>query len=87
MDKIKKVHHLKTWPPYFQEIVEGNKTFDIRKNDRDFKTGDLIIFEEYAMGDLYTGRTIIRRIGYMLESQWGLAKGVCCMSILPENKT
>jgi hypothetical protein len=77
-------HLLKTWPPYFQEIIDGNKTFDIRKNDRNFKTGDLIVFEEFALGALYTGRKITKRIGYILEGQWGLPKGICCLSLLPE---
>ena len=26
-------HELKTYPKYFQETIEGNKPFEIRKND------------------------------------------------------
>lgn len=29
-------HELKTYPKYFQETIEGNKPFEIRKNDKDF---------------------------------------------------
>ena len=34
-----KTHDLKTWPEYFAEIANGNKTFELRKNDRDFESG------------------------------------------------
>ena len=32
-------HELKTYPKYFQETIEGNKPFEIRKNDRNFQVG------------------------------------------------
>ena len=35
-------HELKTWPGYFEEIFMGHKTFEIRKNDRNFKTSKKI---------------------------------------------
>ncbi len=41
-------HHLKTLPEYFQPIIEDKKLFEIRKNDRGFKSGDHCILEEYA---------------------------------------
>lgn len=36
------VHKLKIKPDYLKAIIEGNKTFEIRKNDRDFKEGDRV---------------------------------------------
>jgi len=35
-------HTLKTWPNFFDAIAEGRKTFEIRKNDRGFQTGDIL---------------------------------------------
>lgn len=32
-----KIHYLKIWPDYFDLIYRGEKTFELRKNDRDFK--------------------------------------------------
>ncbi|AYV20470.1 DUF3850 domain-containing protein [Vibrio mediterranei] len=37
-----KKHRLKIKPEYLISIIEGNKTFEIRKNDRDFKVGDRV---------------------------------------------
>ena len=37
-----KVHYLKTIPKYFWEAARGNKPFEVRKNDRYFKVGDIV---------------------------------------------
>ena len=41
-------HHLKTKTEYFQAVIDGKKPFEIRFNDRDFKSGDRVILEEYV---------------------------------------
>lgn len=41
------IHRLKTESRFFAAICRGDKTFEIRYNrDRDFQTGDTVIFEE-----------------------------------------
>lgn len=76
-------HHLKTWPPFFQQIIDGEKTFELRRNDRGFKTGDYLVLEEYQPdGKIYTGRILVRKIGAIVEGDWGLESGVCAMSLL-----
>lgn len=40
-------HELKTVKPFFQNIVDLLKTFEIRKNDRNFKVGDTLILKEW----------------------------------------
>lgn len=37
-----KTHELKLDIKYFDEVKDGNKNFEIRKNDRDFKVGDIL---------------------------------------------
>ena len=37
-----KKHILKTINPYFQDVWDNKKTFEIRLNDRDFKVGGWI---------------------------------------------
>lgn len=39
-----KLHILKIKYEYFMDIGCGRKTFELRKNDRDYKVGDLIHF-------------------------------------------
>lgn len=41
------VHKLKLFPEYFDAVVNGIKTFEIRKNDRDYKVGDTLRLYEF----------------------------------------
>jgi hypothetical protein len=36
------LHEFKTVPPFYGEIAEGRKRFEIRRNDRDFRAGDFL---------------------------------------------
>lgn len=40
-------HELKCNTEYFNRILWGQKTFEIRKNDRDFQVGDILILREF----------------------------------------
>lgn len=52
-------HKLKTEPEFFDAIADGTKRFEIRKADRDFKSGDTLLFREWKRLDAeYTGREI-----------------------------
>lgn len=39
-------HELKCRTEYFQRVVSGQKTFEIRKNDRDYQVGDVLVLKE-----------------------------------------
>jgi len=39
-----KTHTLKIKQEYFERIISGQKTFEIRKNDRDYQVGDAVVF-------------------------------------------
>lgn len=41
------VHHLKTWPAEFNAVRAGVKPFEHRKNDRNYKVGDLLILRKF----------------------------------------
>ena len=78
-----KVHSLKTWPEYFEQVKEGLKTFELRKNDRDFNKRDILYLEEWdAKLEQYTGRRLFCKITYILKGpSFGLSKEYCIMSI------
>jgi len=41
-------HELKTLPPYFGDVVEGRKTFEVRHTfDRTFAVGDVLHLREW----------------------------------------
>lgn len=62
-----KEHRLKTINPYFQQVWEGNKKFELRKNDRNYEVGDEVILEEYnSESQKYSGRQIRVIITYLL---------------------
>jgi ASC-1-like (ASCH) protein len=46
-----KTHTLKTWPDFFDAVASGEKTFEIRKNDRGFQKGDKLILEKFDPAD------------------------------------
>jgi ASC-1-like (ASCH) protein len=62
-------HELKTWPNYFEDILNGRKTFEVRKNDRDFHVNDFLILEEFdPVTNRFTDRRIACMIIYILKS-------------------
>lgn len=77
------IHELKTWNKYFDEVFMGHKTFEVRKNDRNFKKGDTLILKEWnPETQQYTGREMARNVTYILEGgSFGLEKGFVIMAI------
>lgn len=86
IDRPPTVHDLKTWASYFHAVLDGRKNFEIRRDDRDFKAGDTLLLREtdYASGE-YTGRSVERKISYILrmEPDLGLADGFAILSLEP----
>ncbi|TNE46867.1 MAG: DUF3850 domain-containing protein [Sphingomonadales bacterium] len=37
------IHELKTWPQYWWAVAEEGKNFEVRRDDRGFQKGDLVI--------------------------------------------
>jgi hypothetical protein len=80
------IHELKTWPEYFQLMESGKKTFELRKNDRDFLPGHELLLKEYDnKSKQYTGRSLHFSITYVLQGleaeSFGLKKGYCIMGL------
>lgn len=60
------IHHLKIGLTYFKAVREGRKTFEIRKNDRDYKVGDILVLQEYTCGS-YTDEECEVKVTYMTD--------------------
>jgi len=61
-------HELKSWPEYFEPILNGAKTFELRNNDRDFHVFDRLWLREWEPKTKnYTGRECFRDVTYVLE--------------------
>lgn len=82
---MSKWHNLKTWPEPFAAMFAGNKTHEIRKDDRGFALGDFLILREFdPEGNSFTGRQLVRSIDYISRGpHWGLPLGLCVMSVKP----
>jgi hypothetical protein len=80
---IKKIHLLKTWPEYFSAIRCGDKKFEVRKNDRNFQSGDYVTLQEWnPTTKEYTGESETFQIGFLVDSEWGLQNGYCAFALL-----
>ena len=75
-------HNLKLLPEYFIAILEGRKSFEIRKDDRGFELGDILILQEFD-GTRYTGREIVATVLLKLKNEY-CRDGYCTMSIVPK---
>lgn len=76
-------HALKTDPIYFNEVLSGNKNFELRKADRPFAKGDTLLLQEYDRETRsYSGREIELNITHVLRSDeiHGIMKNYCVIS-------
>lgn len=86
-----KTHKLKILAPFADAITRGEKTFEVRRNDRAFEKGDLLEFEAINEKTLEPEPHQINgqryRVGYILRFEdfpAGLADGFAVFAITPE---
>lgn len=72
-----KTHELKCVQPFFDLVLEGDKTAEMRYNDRYFQVGDRILLKEWIEEERrFTGREIRLRITHILfGGQYGIESG------------
>lgn len=86
---MKKTHKLKTYPEYFEGLYYGIKTFEVRREDRDYEVGDTLVLEEYEPNhSCYTGRSVVREISHILRDTRFVPPGYCILSLraVPKNE-
>jgi hypothetical protein len=67
--KIYRIHQLKTVEPYFSAVKCGDKTFEVRKFDRDFQIGDFLDLVHFNPQTKELGERIFKRVTYMLTDK------------------
>ena len=78
------IHAVKEWPVHFNDVISGRKTFEVRKNDRNYAVGDLIALNEYdTEKERYTGNSCLCYIDYILNDNAYCKEGYIIMSIKP----
>lgn len=82
------VHYLKIKPEYYKDVECGLKTFELRKNDRDFQIGDVLMLIKLDNKGNETDQVTRVKVTYILKDcpQYGLKDGYAILGIDTENR-
>jgi hypothetical protein len=79
-------HELKILPEYFEAVIGGLKSAEVRKNDRDYKVSDYLELKEWdALSEPFTGftgRIIVRQFTHIADLK-DYAHGYVLLSMTP----
>lgn len=74
-------HHLELIEPYFTDMREGRKTFEVRdeREDRQFNVGDVLIFHD----SIDWAKAFRRQVRYVLRDaeRFGVQEGTVVMGL------
>jgi hypothetical protein len=78
-----KIHVLKTWPEMYAAVSDGLKTVEIRRDDRGYRVGDLLLLRCYdPVTATFSGARCVRKVTHIVRSDmWGLRSGFVAMSL------
>lgn len=87
-------HKLKCWLPYFDAIARGDKNFEVRRDDRGFQRGDVLVLQKFdhekhryvldGFGYSATHVELRRTILYVLTGgQFGIEPGYVVLALGP----
>lgn len=78
-------HDLRCDLAVFELVKSGRKNFEIRKNDRGYEVGDILILHQTRGPDapeVYTGHTLTRRVSCLIAGErYGLQPGYIAMGL------
>lgn len=58
------LHKLKISPRFYSDIEMSGKRFEVRRDDRKYQIGDILVLNEFA-NNIFTGRTIYALVTYI----------------------
>lgn len=81
-----KIHELKLEKDFYDAVASGDKTFEIRENDRGYQKGDVLSLRAWdrAMCCYTEPYAPIRKVISYVLSGWGLKEGVVCLGMRDE---
>ena len=84
--KDSNLHFIKLDEKYIDAVETGIKTFELRKNDRNYKVNDIIIFIDKNNKIIFNDA--FYRITYILKDvpKYGLKRGFCILGIVKEKE-
>lgn len=75
-----KIHSIRLAANSFNDVASSKKPFELCKNDRRYKVGDMLEMLEFKDGK-NTGRMIQAEVTYLLEDYTGLEDGYCILGL------
>jgi hypothetical protein len=84
---------LRTWPNYFDAVQRGDKNFEVRRDDRGFQRGDIVVLQKFdpekrqyvldGYGFKAKPQEVRKRIAYVLTGgQFGVEPGYVVMGLV-----
>ena len=80
VETVSRTHDLKIRPEYFSAVSGGTKQFELRRDDRGFCIGDVLLLREWNESG-YSGRTVTCDVRYILRGHTGLDDDYIIMGI------
>lgn len=85
-------HILKTWGRYWDVVASGEKTFEVRRDDRGFQKGDVLVlrrcddapphYESEGDAGRFSTRDLRKRVTWILTGgQFGIEPGYVVMGL------
>ncbi|MGL5284222.1 MAG: DUF3850 domain-containing protein [Plesiomonas shigelloides] len=60
-------HDLKILPQHFNPVMTGHKLAELRRNDRDFRVGDILKLREWSPEHGYHGGMVVKRVIHVAD--------------------
>lgn len=79
-------HELKLKTEFFEDIRNGKVTFQVRKNDRHYKIGDILAFTEYAPVEVFEPQKLEAKVTCISELMQKKGNVILGIKLLEEAK-
>ena len=86
---------LKTWPEHWDAVADGRKPFEVRKADRPYRVGVVLLLQrwepdrgDFTYDEIGHPKTLARRVTFLLlGGQFGIEPGYVVMGVTDVKRT